>query len=385
MRRCCCAKSGRPQFLIDSPHVRHSINGFALFTKELQMEKGVLKAKDLKKGQDNMKVISSHWKQLSNKERNDYNRRAREIGAMRVPNTEKAFNDFNLLMRLIYRSEDIAGAGDETFTARMVSNTMAQLNPDQKKKLRKEFVTPPTNIENKTKEQMRHISWYYPHMRYFDSFTDMLQSVAPTRKELFIAVSRVLRVNRTASQQSLAALNQKFESLKGTHLNKFRPIGEEDITSFEKYCASNCAGFDVHAFNIIRLFAQFRGLVTAKNSPKGQEAIQYKMLMEADRFRESLYFKALRNLERAKAGRTADHGTYISYFYPDGVSVPPKTYGIETHLNDVHVATLLAETRFGRSVYDDVLERTGCFRSKEANQLLRETYINPTSKKKGKE
>nr|CCC92769.1 conserved hypothetical protein [Trypanosoma congolense IL3000] len=385
MRRCCNVSNGRPYFLVNVGHVRHKINGFSLFAKELQLKEGVLKAKDLAKGQENMKVVSKYWRRLPTKERNEYNKRAREIETMKVQNSDKAFNDFNLLMRLVYRSGDVAGAGDEAFTARMVSNTMAQLKSDHRKKLRKEFITRTVDIDSKTKEQMRHISWYFPRMRYFDSFTDMLRAVAPTQKELFIGVSRVLQVHRSSSHHSLAALNQKYESMKRAHLLKFLPITDEDTAAFERFCASNCANFDVEAFNIMRLFAQYRGLITAKKAPPGKEAVQYKMLMESDRFRESLYFKALRNLERAKAGRSADHGTYISYFHPDGVSVPPSTYVIDTSLCDVRVATLLAETRFGMSVYDDVMERTSCFRDPESNNLLQKAYIFPMRRRRDKE
>ncbi|RNF13830.1 uncharacterized protein Tco025E_06036 [Trypanosoma conorhini] len=359
---------------------RHSINGFSLFAKEIQEKERILTAKSLRRGHENMRVVSQRWRELTRGERRRYNARANEIGVLRTHDSEKSFNDFNLLMRLLFRSDDVASAGDETFTARMAKNTLTQLKSEQKEKLREKLVPKKLRTAKKTtnSERALPIAWYFPEMRYFASFVEMLRAVAPTQKALFTAVSRVLEVNRIVSGDSWANLSQKFDALTEEERDKFRPITDEDASSFEKYCASHCATFDVEHFDIVRLFAQYRGLATAKTHLPEPEATQYRMLMESDRFRESLYFKALRNLERAKAGRSTDQGTYISHIHPDGVTVQPKTYLVQSSMSDVEIATLLAETRYGKSVYDDVIDRARCFRLEKANRLLAEAYLSPT-------
>ncbi|RNF00667.1 hypothetical protein TraAM80_07514 [Trypanosoma rangeli] len=357
---------------------RHNINGFSLFAKEIQEKERILTAKNLRRGQENMRVVSQRWRELTRGERQRYNARANEIGVLKAHDSEKSFNDFNLLMRLLFRSDDMASAGDEVFTAHMAKNTLTRLKSEQKKKLREKMVPKALRTAKKqTRERTLPIAWYFPEMRYFTSFVEMLRAVAPTQRALFTAVSRVLAINRIISDDSWTHLSRKFDALAEEDRDMFRPVTDEDAPSFEKYCASHCATFDVARFDIVRLFAQYRGLVTAKTSLPEPEATQYKMLMESDRFRESLYFKALRNLERAKAGRSTDQGTYISHIHPDGVTVLPQTYLIQSSMSDVEIATLLAETRYGKSVYDDVMDRARCFRLDKANQLLGETYLSP--------
>ncbi|ORC88216.1 uncharacterized protein TM35_000182730 [Trypanosoma theileri] len=386
MRRCCSFSGNGPSPLLTSVvYARHHINGFSLFARELQEHKGILKARSFRHGRDNMRVVSQHWHQLTPGQRHRYNARAREILVLKAKNTDKAFNDFNLLMQLLFQTEDVAGAGDEVFTAHMAKNTLTQLNSGHKEKLRKKLLPKDVIQAPKKSGTVLPLSWYFPHMRYFESFVEMLRAVAPTQKALFIAVSRVLDINRRPTKGYMSSISKKYDQLTEEDKDKFKPITDEDAPVFEKYCASHCATFDIENFDIVRLFAQYRGLITARTSLPEPEATQYKMLMEADRFRESLYFKALRNLERAKAGRSTDHGTYISHIHPEGVSIPPQTYSIKTSMDDVVVATLLAETRLGKSVYDDVIERTSCFRQEMANQLLQETYLSPERKTKREE
>ncbi|EKG01968.1 hypothetical protein TCSYLVIO_007025 [Trypanosoma cruzi] len=378
MRRYCLLSGNAQSFQgARMAQARHHINGFSLFAKEIQEKEQVLTAKNLRNGHENMRVVSRRWQQLTRGQRHLYNKRAHEIGVLKVRDNEKSFNDFNLLMRLLFRSEEMSHAGDEFFTAHMARNTLTQLKSEHKKKLREKLVPKTLRDKNKKKERALPAAWYFPQMRYFESFVEMLRSVAPTQKALFTAVSRVLAVNRIVSGDLWENLSKKFDALTEEERAKFSPITDEDAPRFERYCASHCATFDVERFDIVRLFAQYRGLVTAKTSLPEPEATQYKMLMESDRFRESLYFKALRNLERANAGRSTDQGTYISHIHPDGVNVPPKTYLIYSRMSDVEIATLLAETRYGKSVYDDVMDRAGCFRLEKANALLTGTYLAP--------
>lgn len=378
MRRCCFfSGDGLPPFITRVMHARHHINGFSLFAKELQEKEGLLTAKNLRHGWGNMRVVSRRWQQLTRGERQRYNARAREVLVLKAHDNDKSFNDFNLLMRLFFQTENVAGAGDEAFTAHMAKNTLTQLKSTEKKKLREKLIPKTVRMTGK-KELPAPRSWYSPRMRYFESFAEMLRAVAPTQKALFEAVSRVLKINKLISGDALKYLSQKYDVLPEEARAKFKPITEEEAPLFERYCASHCATFDVERFDIVRLFAQYRGLATAKTSLPEPEATQYRMLMEADRFRESLYFKTMRNLERAKAGRSTDQGTYISHIHPDGVSIPPETYVINSSVSDVEIATMLAETRHGKSVYDDVMERAGCFRPTLANQLLNETYVSPT-------
>ncbi|KAG8340696.1 hypothetical protein ERJ75_001012300 [Trypanosoma vivax] len=385
MRRCWSFDSFgcRTPLLVGASHVRHHINGFSLFVKELQEKEGLLTADSLQKGQGNMRLMSQHWKNLTKEDRNRYNKRAREMAAIKVQDNTRSFSDFNILMRLVHKSKEVGTIGDESFTSHMVRNTMSRLKSPQKAVLRQKYSPKTVAVEQDTSKQFQPLSWLFPPMRYFESFCEMLQAVAPTQKDLFVAVSRTVKCSRN-SYDTMVALERKFDSLKAQDREKFKPITEEDAAKFEKYCAYHCATFYPERFDIVRLFAQFRGLAVAKTALPEPEATQYRMLMEADRFRESLYFKALRNLERAKAGRSADHGTYISHFHPEGVPIPPKTYKIQSELNDVEIATMLAETRFGRSVYDDVVERTRCFRPLDSNRLLEDTYLAPASAPKKK-
>ncbi|KEG13907.1 hypothetical protein DQ04_00721090 [Trypanosoma grayi] len=388
MRRCCFfSGKGHPPHGVHVTQARHHINGFSLFAKELQEKEGLLKAKSFRNGRENMRVVSRHWKELGRGERHRYNQRAREIAVLRAHNSDKAFNDFNLLMRLLFRTDDVAGAGDEVFTAHMARNTLTQLKSNHREKLREKLLPEAASTSRKNRkanERALPMAWYFPHMRYFESFVEMLRAVAPTQKALFVAVSRVLAINKLFTGDAISNLSEKFDALTEEEVEMFKPVSDEDAPRFERYCASHCATYDIENFDIVRLFAQYRGLITARTSLPEPEATKYKMLMEADRFRESLYFKALRNLERAKAGRSTDHGTYISHIHPDGVTVPPETYAIVSSLSDVEIAKMLAETRLGQSVYDDVMDRTSCFRHDMANQLLSETYLSPVREMKAR-
>ncbi|KAG5482951.1 hypothetical protein LSCM1_06992 [Leishmania martiniquensis] len=351
--------------------VRTKMTGFNLFTQQMQKEKRVLKARTFEKGYENMRTMARLWEQLPANRRAWYYARARQRDALMAGDPEKKNNTFNLLMRLFGRNKVLLKAGDERFIAQMAKSTIRGMSSQDTQKLREQLKV---TAFRTSKEQSyasvtsRFKRFVCPDMLLFDSFTEMQRSVAPTRKSAFAAITKLLSVcNVTVSGEEYVM--KRYSLLSPEVQNVFAPISDLEAPFFETFCACRCAGFDRKRFDIMRLFASFRGIeVDLSNNPARDQL--FRSLINTDRSRDGLYFRARRSLERLEKLRSSDCGLFIAKKLPPSISIDPAVYGIDSKLDDVSVATLLAETRAGQSVYDDVLTRASILRTKEKNKQL---------------
>ncbi|CBZ25165.1 conserved hypothetical protein [Leishmania mexicana MHOM/GT/2001/U1103] len=351
--------------------VRTKMTGFNLFTQDMQKERKVLTTKSFKGGHENMRIMAKLWGELPLGQRAMYNTRALQRAALVVRDQERKNNTFNLLMKLFGRDKVLLTAGNETFTALMAKSTMHAMSHRDKNRLREKLNVDALCTrkerfnENVASTFKRFVS---PNMLLFSSFTEMQRSVAPTRKSAFTAITKVLAVsNLTVSGEEYVM--KCYSSLSPEVRNLFAPISDVEAPFFEMFCGDRCAGFDRKRFEIIRLFASFRGIEVDLGSNAVQDEL-FRSLINTDRSRDGIYFRVRRSLERLEKLRSSDCGLFIAKHLPQSVDVPPAAYGIHSSLDDVSVATLLAETRCGHSVYDDILTRAAMLRTKEKNKLL---------------
>ncbi|CAJ1006985.1 hypothetical protein Q4I28_002299 [Leishmania naiffi] len=350
---------------------RTKMTGFNLFTQSMQKEKKVLKAKSLKGGYDNMRIMATLWGKLPAFRREMYNSQALQRAALMTGDPEKKHNTFNLLMRLFGSNKVLLTAGDESFTALMAKSTMHAMRSRDTRQLQeklkvKKFSTsterPHVNVASTFK---RFVS---PSMLLFNSFTEMQRSVTPTRKSAFTAVARLRSFsNITISGEKLVM--HRYSSLPPELRNLFAPISDIEAPFFELFCASRCAGFNRKRFEIIRLFASFRGIKVDLGSNAVQDQL-FRSLVNTDRSRDGIYFRVHRSLERLEMLRSSDCGFFIAKRLLQSIKMNRAAYSLDSGLDDVSVATLLAETRSGQSVYDDVLTRAAILRTNEKNKQL---------------
>ncbi|KAG5509174.1 hypothetical protein JKF63_06183 [Porcisia hertigi] len=358
---------------VTQPHiaVRTKMTGFNLFTKHVQEERKVLKARSFEKGRANMRIMARLWRKLPVCRRAMYNEWALQRDTFVSSDPEKKNNTFNLLMRLFSSDKVLLKAGDESFTALMAKSTMHAMRKQDIRRLQaklkiKAFCTSKDRpYVSVTASYKRFVS---PDMLLFNSFTEMQRSVAPTRRSAFAAITKALSVsNITVSGEEYVM--KRYKTLSPEQRNWFAPISDSEAPFFEMFCASRCAGFNRRRFEIIRLFASFRGVEIDLGSNAIQDEL-YRSFINTDRSRDGIYFRARRSLERLEALRSSDCGSFIAKRLPESRKVDPAAYGIDTCLDDVGVATVLAETRVGRSVYDDVITRASILRAKDKNKQL---------------
>ncbi|KAG5504673.1 hypothetical protein JIQ42_06515 [Leishmania sp. Namibia] len=351
--------------------VRTKMTGFSLFTQDMQRETRLLKARTFQKGSQNMQIMAKLWQQLPACRRAMYYARARQRDALMARDPEKKNNTFNLLMRLFGSDKVLLRAGDGKFTARMAKSTMHAMSSQDVKRLREKlkvdalFTSKGQSDAMVTSSFKRFIS---PNMLLFESFTEMQRSVAPTRKSAFAAITKLLSITNVSGSGEEYVMN-RYSSLSPEVRNLFAPISDVEAPFFETFCASRCAGFDRKRFDIMKLFASFRGIEVDLGSNPMQEQL-FRSLINTDRSHVGIFFRARRSLERLEALRSSDCGLFIAKRLPQSIRIDPTTYSINSNLDDVSVATLLAETRSGQSVYDDVLTRASILRAKEKNKKL---------------
>ncbi|KPA75029.1 hypothetical protein ABB37_08718 [Leptomonas pyrrhocoris] len=350
---------------------RTRMTGFNLFTQETQRQRRVLKSKNMKDGRKNMQIMSSLWEQLTQRRREIYNERARQRNALKLSDPVKKNNTFNLIMRLFGAEKIMLNAGDEAFIARIAKSTMQVMNQKDNRKLRAKLkVEDNSAAKGKTACSITSAFKRFsnPHMMFFDSFTEMQRSVAPTRKIAFSNISKLVSLSNV-SESGEEYVIQSFNSLSADESNLFSPISDVEAPYFEVFCATRCGNMDYKHFNILHLFAMFRGIEVY--IPQNQERERlYRSLLSSYRAHDGVYYRARRCLERLEAPRSSDCGLYITKRTPAPVKIAPSTYGIEQSWDDVSVATVLAETRHEQSVYDDILVRAALLRSEEKNALL---------------
>ncbi|GET87343.1 hypothetical protein, conserved [Leishmania tarentolae] len=366
MRHFRVSTAAKPQCI-----VRTKMTGFNLFTQDIQKERNVLKTKSFDGGHENMRIMAKLWKRLPLKQRVMYNTKALQRAALVTRDPEKKNNTFNLLMKLFGKDKMLLTAGNEAFTALMAKSTMHAMSQRDRRRLLEKLkvdafrTSKERSNRSGTSAFRRFVS---PSMLLFNSFTEMQRSVAPTRKSAFTAVTKVLSVcNLTVSGEKYVM--DRYSSLSPDLRNLFAPISDVEAPFFEMFCAARCAGFDWKHFEIIRLFASFRGIKLDLGGNAMQDEL-FRSLLAADRSRDGVYFRARRSLERLEKLRSSDCGCFIARHLPQSANMPPAAYGVDSTLDDVSVATLLAETRCGHSVYDDVLTRAAVLRTKERNEKL---------------
>ncbi|KAG5483108.1 hypothetical protein LSCM4_07325 [Leishmania orientalis] len=351
--------------------VRTKMTGFNLFAQDMQRETRLLKARTFEKGSQNMRVMAKLWQHLPACRRAMFHARARQRDALMVRDPEKKNNTFNLLMRLFGSDKVLLRAGDEKFTARMATSTMRAMSSQDVKRLREKMKVDALFTSKERSDAMVTSSFKRfssPNMVLFESFTEMQRSVAPTRKSAFTAITKLLSVSNVSVSGEECVMN-RYSSLSPEVRNLFAPISDVEAPFFERFCASRCAGFDRKRFEIMKLFASFRGIEVDLGSNPMQEKL-FRSLINTDRSHDGIFFRARRSLERLEALRSSDCGLFIAKRLPQSIRIDPTTYSINSNLDDVSVATLLAETRSGQSVYDDVLTRASFLRAKEKNKKL---------------
>ena len=366
MMRCLRISAASPR---DATRTR--MTGFNLFVQETQRQQHILRAKNLKDGEQNMRKMAEMWAQLTVRRRVLYNERARQRNALLVSDPVKKNNTFNLLMRLFGGEKILLHAGDEMFTALMAKSTMQAMKSEDKQRLRAKL-----QIKNmsaaKQKEACSITSTFKrfanPHMMFFSSFTEMQRSVAPTRQSAFSAISKLVSLSNV-SESGEEYVIQNYSSLSTEESFLFAPISDIEAPFFEVFCATRCGHLDYRRFNILQLFTAFRG-IDVEITPNPTRERVYRSLLSSDRTHDGAYYRARRCLERVETLRSSDCGLYIAKRTAAPVKIHPATYSIESSWDEVAVATMLAETRHEQSVYDDVLVRAAKLRSAEKNAQL---------------
>lgn len=361
------------------PHVaaRTRITGFTLFTQETQKQQKVLRSRTLTEGQKNMQVMSELWAELTPHRRQLYNVRGRQRNAMKINDPIKKNNNFNLLMKLFGAEKLLMHAGDRSFTALMAKSTMQAMRPKDTRRLRAKLKADEGMKSTKSRKPCSHTSAFKrfanPHMMFFDSFTEMQRSVAPTRHAAFTAVSKMVSLCNVSEAGEMSTI-QNFASLTPAETNLFAPISDEEAPFFEVFCATRCGSLDYTHFNILQLFTAFRGIDVETATDPARELV-YRSLLGSDRSHDGAYFRARRCLERLETLRSSDCSLFLAKRNAAAstakATVPPNTYGIEPAWDEVAVAALLAETRHAQSVYDDVLTRAAVLRSEANNARLK--------------
>ncbi|CCW67822.1 unnamed protein product [Phytomonas sp. Hart1] len=356
---------------------RFKMTGFNIFVRETQQKYHLLKAKTLSEGsKNNMKIMSSLWRNISKSEQMKYNHRALVEHIITPRDLSKKNSSFNMVMQMLAKDKVLMNTGDERFVAMLALRTARALSTtDLQKLMRKLNVEMTKPISPMTSN--RGVSYFkrmmLPNMRYFSSFTEMQHAVAPTRQILFVSVCSILS-GYGVSWCGDSDLKAKFDSLDSEVKAFFNPISEEESFSFETFCAKNCAGYNQESFNIILLFSQFRQIVNKPVIASNIDIAIYRSMLAEERCHEPVYFKVKRALAYAKECRSSDCGTFIYNKTPENMIVAPESYNIHKAFDKVDVATRLAETRRCQSVYDDILDRAAVLRPKE-NQKKLEMYI----------
>lgn len=359
-----------------SSHIatRTKVTGFSLFTQEMQQEQRVLSSKSLRAGQANMRVMSKLWSKLTKRRKELYNERARQRSLLKVRDSMKKNNTFNLLMRLLGSEEILQNVGDETFMAHVARNTMLAMKPKDAEKLRTRMKVShkaPSQSNAPCTSTSTFKRFANPHMMFFDSFTEMQHSVAPTRHTAFTAISKLVSLCNV-SEAGEEFVVKSFDALSREDTLLFAPISDAEAPYFEVFCATRCGTLDFRCFNILQLFMAFRG-IDAAAPPQPQRERIYRSLLSSDRSHDGVFYRARRCLERLENLRSSECGVYIAQRASQPATVPTTAYGIENSSDDVMVATLLAETRRDQSVYDDILVRASMLRS-DKNKALLDVY-----------
>ncbi|KAK7196456.1 hypothetical protein NESM_000583000 [Novymonas esmeraldas] len=350
---------------------RSIVTGFNLFAHELQKENGVLVAQTLKEGQSNMRVISAMWRQLSAQRRATYNGRAMQCATLTTSDPEKKNNTFNLIMRLFGSNRLLLSAGDQRFTAQIAKATMHAMTQKHVRQLHAKLKVTPYVSSRKHSNALataRFRRFTCPNMVLFNSFTEMQRSVAPTRESAFAAITKTLSVSNVTTSGEQFVLH-RYRLLSPEVRNRFAPITDVEAPFFEVFCATRCSGMMWESFEIMRLFALFRGIQV--DLPCSATCVPlYRTLLDTDRSADGIYFRARRCLQKIDTMRSSDCGLFLAKQLSDTATIKPATYGIDKTFDDVSVATLLAETREGQSVYDDILTRAAILRRAEMNRKL---------------
>lgn len=366
MMRCLRISAASPR---DATRTR--MTGFNLFVQETQKQQHILRARNLKDGEQNMRKMAEMWAQLTVRRRVLYNERARQRNALLVSDPVKKNNTFNLLMRLFGEEKILLHAGDEMFTSLMAKSTMQAMKSKDTQRLRAKLQIRNTSAA-KQKGACSITSTFKrfanPHMMFFGSFTEMQRSVAPTRQSAFSAISKLVSLSNV-SESGEEYVIQNYTSLSTEESFLFAPISDIEAPFFEVFCATRCGHLDYRRFNILQLFTAFRG-IDVEITPNPTRERVYRSLLSSDRTHDGAYYRARRCLERVETLRSSDCGLYIAKRTAAPVKIHPATYSIESSWDEVAVATMLADTRHEQSVYDDVLVRAAKLRSAEKNAQL---------------
>lgn len=244
-------------------------------------------------------------------------------------------------------------------------------------------------FSNFLEPKQAHKRW--KNMSFYQSFTDMLLVVAPTEKMLYFEVCAKYS-NSTFSQQFLLSAERQYNELSVEAKALFRPITDKEKRKFERFCSLHCGGLNKENFDIVSLFAAFRGIKPLPHSVAGaqmserkcmcEDAVRaleihdiYKSFLSADSIHDSDFYRARRAMSKLQLLRSSDCGWYLHRHHQSHhgyTIVPAEAYTLrcDCKLDEVTVAEMLVSIRQARSVYDEVLERANFLRTKAHSEKL---------------
>lgn len=349
-------------------------SGFQLFSEEL-LTKNVALIKHFSNDPELKRpVLEAIWKSLTLQRRRSYNERANLLSVVkhqqyRKPTTEDA------VLYFLRKEKNLVKWTNPSFLESLAQTSAASLSAHQKKKLKSLFLSDNQKLSNvalSLKEEQANGKW--TNMAHFNSFTDMLRVLAPTRKILYLQVTASFS-GESLSKPFLIAAARHYTALSEDERQIFAPIKDRERLKFERFCGMNCGGMNKGKLDIIALFAAFRGIMPLDKKNELDSARElYKTFLSMDHVHDSDFLRARRALTRFDIQRSSEAGLYILKHRGKAMSasVSPDTYMIHhlPSLDDITVAEMLVSTRLGCSVYDDVLERADMLRTKANSKKL---------------
>lgn len=348
-------------------------NGFSVFTWEYFKAQ----ATNGKRNQKDTQIVAQEWRSLPTKEKRQYTRMAKAWTKKHSANRRSVFN---MLLMMFAQQPEFNGMCHESFIRKLAKSTAENLTPKQEAKLRAKFdiqtgdpsdeiLLPLSLIRSRGPFKAKLQIFTMPSMKYFTSFTDMQNSIAPTRKSAFV-YSKASRTKKL-SAFLLAKLEKAYEELPVEEKMKYRPITEEERLLFETFCFKNCVGMNAESFDILNLFCLFRGL--GGYAVVGGELHKlHKSIASSDHAKDALFFKAYRVLSKVNAGRSSDYGMFITRHREERV-IPSSAYQLCAASDEVTVAKAIVLSRTNGSIYDTVLDTARCLRA-EANETMLSVY-----------
>lgn len=400
------------RFLSSGGQIKHRILasscclicGRALFENEVLEKNSLLLERFKAEPHQRNDVLQCMWKSLTIERRKAFNAKARVLSVFDCYPKKKEYplstedlvlkrlrEDYR--MRNYLSSSGCSGSekeASEMFLSGMARVAASHLPSRHKSALEKLSIAENRNVLRRFLEpQKARERW--TNMLFYQSFTDMLRTLAPTPKILYFELCALF--SRTDfSPRFLCCVANRYNALPEEDKTLFRPIESKEKLRFERFCCLHCGGMSKECIDIISLFAAFRGLQPIirginpiysrikKGDAEGKEAMKemdsvYKGFLSCDSIHDGDFFRARRALSKLKSLRSSECGKYLyrrQQLEWGHSGVPTDAYRLRCarDLDEVAVAEMLVSTRHGSSVYDEVLDRANVLRTKTHAQHL---------------